>query len=170
MIFKPDDSPSINKHFSYKLCKLLSSLSYTTHEYEKIAEKIESNDEKMALLSVAAETNQYAAEISSQLKCLDIPYLSSAKDFDNTELLEYVHAVSTTGDKHNLSTICYENEHSLVDAYGDILDEYVPFPFLKEIIARQLKGIKLAFIKVKFFDFLQFESLRSQNSFGFQLS
>jgi hypothetical protein len=172
MIFKPD-CPVINKHFSYKLCKLLSFLNYTTCEYETIAERIQNSDEKMALLSIAAETNQYAAEISSQLKCLDIPYLSTYRsDLDGKEILEYIYAVTKPDDKHNLSAICYENEHSLVDVYRDILlNEYIPFPFLKQIITRQLSGIKLAFMKARLFDFLQVGNLPHQNNFNFlQLS
>jgi hypothetical protein len=170
MIFKPD-CPVVNKHFSYKLCKLLSFLNYTTCEYEKIAERIQNSDEKMALLSIAAETNQYAAEISSQLKCLDIPYISAYRDLDGNEIADYIHAVATPDDKHNLSVICYENEHSLVDVYRDILlNEYIPFPFLKQIITRQLTGVKLAFMKARLFDFLQFGGLNRQNNFSFQLS
>jgi len=170
MIFKPS-FPIVSKHFSYKLCNLLSLLNYTTSEYEKIAEEIQDKDEKMALLSIAAETNQYAAEISSQLKCLNVAYLSAHRDFDSREILEYVQTVSTSNDKHNLSAICYENEHSLVDTYGDILqNEYIPFPFLKQMISQQLTGVKLAFMKLRLFDFLQFGELRRRNELSFQLS
>ena len=170
MIFKPN-SPGTNKHFSYKLCKLLSFLNYTTCEYGRIAEKIQNNEEKMALLSIAAETNQYAAEIRSQLKCLDIPYLSASRDFDNREILEYVQTITTADNKHNLAAICYENEHSLIDTYRDILlNEHIPFPFLKQMIAHQLTGVKLAFMKARLSDFLQFGDLRRENNLNVLLS
>ena len=168
MIFKPT-CPITSKHFSYKLCKLLSFLNYTSCEYGKIAEEIQNQEEKMTLLSIAAETNQYAAEISSQLKCLDIPYLSAYRDFDNREISEYVRTITTAGNKHNLAAICYENEHSLIDSYRDILNEHIPFPFLKQMIAHQLTGIKLAFMKARLTDFLRFGDLHRENNF-FQLS
>jgi hypothetical protein len=170
MIFKPS-SPIVNKHLSYKLCKLLSFLNYTTAEYEKIAAEIKNNDEKMALLSIAAQTNQYATEISSQLRCLDIPYLSAHRDFDYREVLQYVQTVRTLEDKHNLSAICYEKEHSLVDIYRDILqNEYIPFPFLKQMITHQFTGVKLAFMKMRLFDFLQFGGLQRKNNLSFQFN
>jgi hypothetical protein len=157
MIFK-NNAPveRINKTISYKLCNLLSFLKQATSEYEKVAEEIENKDLRMALRSIAVETNQYANELSAQLKCFDIPHLSSLPKFNDYEVLEYIHSITTPAEGNNLSAICNESEHFLIGAYRDVLNEYIPFPFLKEIIATQLNGIKGAFMKIKLLDFIRF--------------
>ena len=143
----------MNMGVSYKLCNLLSFLKQTTSEYEKVAEEIGNKDLQMAFLSISAETNQYASELSSQLKCFDIPYMSPLPKFSNMDVSAYIHSV-TTDRNSNVSDICNESEYFLLNAYREVLNEYIPFPFLKEIINNQLNGIKGAFMKIKLLDFI----------------
>jgi hypothetical protein len=160
MIFKtafPAKHP--NKQFSYKLCRLLSFLNHTSYEYEKVADEMQNKDGQLALQSIATETKQYATELNAQLQCLDIPYLAPSGNFNSNEVSAYVHAISSPGDDHvNLADICYENEHSLIDAYRDVLNEYTPFPFIKQMIEQQFTGVKTAFMKLRLLDLIQFKS------------
>ena len=145
----------ITDAIEYKLCTLLAYLGHTTIELNSVANELQDVDLKMAILEVATETNQLTNELNAQLKCLGINYLMPSVKFEANEISEYVSSISPFEGKKEGFAICGRSIYFIIAAYKDVLKENIPYPFLKEFIQHQLKGIKSAFSQILLLDLVK---------------
>jgi hypothetical protein len=157
MIFKKNlSSEKENKAGTYKLCNMLSYLKQTTSEFETIADSVEDKDFKMALRGIAVQARQYANELDSQLKCMDVYYLSPFTHFKRDEISILAYQINTDKSKKNVSAICDQSESFFTTAYQDILNIDFRYPFLKNIIHSQFNGICSAFKQMRLLNMMKF--------------
>ena len=150
MIFKKNiPGERENKAGTYKLCNMLSFLKQTTSEFETIANSVDDKDFKMALQGISVQANQYANELASQLKCMDVYYLSPFTHFKRDEVFILAHEVNADKSKKNIRSICDQSELFFKTAYEDILNIDFTYPFLKDIIRSQFNGIHSAFMQMR---------------------
>jgi len=108
-------------------------------DYEQMGADFSDSHLKGTVLSLAQESNQYAAEVSSQIHCL-------AGDFKEP-VLKY-NLIETDGpgssDEERISKICHISEDKLLRFYQELLDEpnlFTLFKGLRRMIQYQMERI-----------------------------
>ncbi len=125
-----------------KLHTLFELLKERKTEYECFAGKVNNNQLKVTVLSLAQETNQYAAELSSQIQMMGGKVQGVAHDFhsvDNTMI---------TGEVEILKS-CEISEKKMIVAYRSILNEPFLHENLRNLIRYQLNGLTYAFMQLR---------------------
>lgn len=133
-----------------KICALLFFLTQSKAEFEMVADEVEDCTLKTALNGLSTESDQYANEITVQLKTLGIKGIAP-KNFveDCKEEIEKAAMQQNEAAGNELMTICEATEQAITKAYGEILNEYFPFSNLKDIMTYQVNSLKFAFMKIK---------------------
>jgi len=150
---------TLNSKIADKFCGLLYSLTQSKNEFEMVADEIEDCNLKTALNGLSNESDLFAKEISNQLKTLGISDVVPANYFEHCINDNDVSNIEVKPGKGNeLLAICNHSEHSITKAYWDILNEYVPFPTLRDIMTYQLNALKFAFMKIKMLNSARFAS------------
>jgi len=150
---------TFNTKIADKFCGLLYSLTQSKNEFEMVADEVEDCNLKTALNGLSTETDLFANEIANQLKTLGINDVVPPKYFDNCIHDPQIPETAARAGKGNeLLAICNQTEHSITKAYWDILNEYVPFPTLRDIMTYQLNSLKFAFMKIKMLNSARFAS------------
>ena len=132
-----------------KLCGLLFFLTQSKAEFEMVADEVEDRNLKTALNGLSSESNQYANEITTQLKSLGVNGIMPKSFFENYDWQNYTLAEPADKKGNELMSICDTNENSITKAYSEILNEYFPFANLRDIMTYQVNSLKLAFMKIK---------------------
>jgi hypothetical protein len=148
---------TFNTGITDKFCGLLYTLTHYKNEFEMVADEVEDCNLKTALNGLSTETDQFANEIANQLKTLGITELVTPSYFDNCTS-DPLPDNNVDGAGNELLAICNHSEHSLTKAYWNILNEYVPFPILRDIMTYQLNALKYAFMKIKMLNSARFSS------------
>jgi len=152
MIFKKNTSAEKDSSTSAnQLCNMLSYLKQTTSEFEAIADSVEDKDFGMALRSIAVQTNQYANELDSQLKCMDVYNLSPQTQYKVDDLSIFANTIDKN--RKNVLAVCDRSESFFTTAYQEILKLDFDYPFLKTMISSQFDGIRAAFMKMRLFEY-----------------
>jgi hypothetical protein len=122
-----------------KLTSLYRILMEGKADYEQMGADFSDKQLKNTVLSLAQESNQYAAEVSSQIHCL-------AGDFKEP-LLKY-NLIETDGpgssDEERISKVCDISEDKLLRFYKELLDEpnmFSLFKGLRRMIQYQMERI-----------------------------
>ena len=132
-----------------KVCGLLFFLSQSKAEFEMVADEVEDCNLKTALNGLSSESDQYANEITTQLKNLGVNGIVPKSFFENCDWQNYTLAEPTDTKGNELMSICDTTENSITKAYYEILNEYFPFANLRDIMTYQVNSLKLAFMKIK---------------------
>ena len=146
----------INNTLESKLHNLVSFLRQINRGIDGIAEEIDCKNLKTALLALAVESKQYAKEISDQLLHLNMVMLPECKDqfWDRIEFNVHEQAGFAKGSE--ISALCNNCETYFGKLYNDVLQEYLPYQSLKDIITYQLFATQCAFMKIRLLNNLRF--------------
>lgn len=147
---------TINETLQTKLQSLVSFLRQINKGFDDIAEEIDCTNLKTALLALAVESKQYAKEISNQLQHLNIVVPPEYTDqlWDRIELNVHEQAGFAKGSE--IAALCNNCETYFGKLYDDVLQEYLPYKSLKDIITYQLFATQCAFMKIRLLNNLRF--------------
>lgn len=116
-------------------------------DYEQMSADISDNQLRSTVLSLAQESNQYAAEVSSQIHSL-------AGDF-KAPILKY-NLIDADGpgssDEERISKVCILSEDKLLRFYKELLDEpglFSLFKGLRRMIQYQMERISGAISQLR---------------------
>lgn len=141
----------INHAIADKFCGLLQFLKKYQATFETVADEVEDCNLKTALNGLSAESIQFANEICNQLKTFGLPYRldTNVSPENDEENYFYLYESPTPGMGNELMSLCNSSEKSIISAYTDILNEYLPMNNLRNIMLYQLNALKLAFMRIK---------------------
>src|SRR5689334_4028317 len=94
-----------------KLCMLLSILTQLPGKLEMIADEIDNENLKNAFSSIALESNQYAKELSEQLRSLAITPMDAGTDHLEEAIIESGLANSPKEKGREVLSICESCEN-----------------------------------------------------------
>ncbi len=130
-----------------KISLLVKLLKKSKQELEIAASDLKEQDVKSSVIGIALETNQYAEELSGQLKMLGI----------EDPIKEHPEEVSASSDKllklytkDSIFIYCHKSEKKFIKAYTDILNEYFPYQSVRSMMIYQLNEIRCAFMRMHF--------------------
>ena len=130
------------------ICKLLWQ---GKKEYEQVATAAKDKDLQCTMLSLAQESNQYANELSSQVRTLGgVPEIEKINE---PEVREEIKSLS---DDKEILTFCNKNEKKMIGAYREILNESHLYDGLRKMIRYQLNEMLCIFMQVKQLGALKF--------------
>ncbi len=154
---------SINLNQQSKLQNLVSYLWEITAGFENIAEEIECNNLKTALIALSVESKQYAEEICDQLQNINVcvPIVHSTSLWEQIELEMQKEASFTQGGE--IVALCNNCENYFKQLYDDVLKEYLPIKNFKDIITYQLFATQCAFMKIRLLNSLRFKKRQLVN-------
>lgn len=138
-----------------KFYGLLTYLTYTKTEFELVADEIEDCKLKTALNGLSEESDQYKNELCLELKALGFQY-QSPNALVNVEEVNSNISSECFEKGNELQLICSCSESYITRAYRDILNEYFPFPAIRQIMIYQLNTLKSAFMKVNLLNSARF--------------
>jgi hypothetical protein len=149
---------TINEILQGKLQKLVSYLSQITDGFESIAEDIENTNLKTAMIALSVESKQYAEEISDQLQQFNIaiPLISTDQLWQRIETDTHEQAAFSKGGE--IIALCNNCEMYFNKLYEDVLQEYFPLTYFKDIITYQLYATQCAFMKIRLLNTLRFSN------------
>jgi adenosine deaminase len=127
-----------------KLCRLSSFLLNASEEFENVAKYIRDKKLKMSIRSVALTTKQYKRELSSQLSMLRLNC-----GLNNNDEREGQYALNKNVSDKKIVEHCCNSEVFFSRAYKSILNEYLPFKPLRDMLRYQLTGIQASFRQLK---------------------
>ncbi len=127
-----------------KLHMLSGLLKERKTAYEAFAGKLENEELKRTVLTLAQETNQYSIELSSQLETMGdntgaVTETTNGMDGDKTMALE----------EKDILKSCELSEQKMITAYRTILNEPFLHENLRSLMRCQLNGITYAFLQLK---------------------
>lgn len=154
---------SINQNQQSKLQNLVSYLWEITAGFENIAEEIECNNLKTALIALSVESKQYAEEICDQLQDMNVcvPHMQTTSLWDQIEEQMQKEASFTQGGE--IVALCNNCENYFKKLYEDVLKEYLPIKNFKDIITYQLFATQCAFMKIRLLNSLRFNKRNNLN-------
>lgn len=122
-----------------KLTGLHRMLMEGKADYEQMGADFSNSQLKNTVLGLAQESNQYAAEVSSQIHCL-------AGDFREPQLKYNLIEADGPGssDEERIAKVCNLSEDKLLRFYKDLLDEpglFNVFKGLRRMIQYQMERI-----------------------------
>ena len=130
-----------------KLTGLYRALMEGKADYEQMGADFSDNQLRRTILGLAQESNQYAAEVSSQIHCL-------AGDF-REPVMKY-NLIDADGpgnsDEERISKVCDISEHKLLRFYKELLDEpgsFDLFKGLRRMIQYQMEHISGAISQLR---------------------
>ena len=149
---------TVNEILKGKLQNLVSFLSQIKEGFETIAEDIECNNLKTAMIALSVESQQYAEEIRVQLE--DYYLTAPASDADQlwTRIETNMHEQASYSRGGEIVALCNNCELYFNKLYEEILQEYFPYKKFKDIIAYQLYATQCAFMKIRLLNALRFNS------------
>lgn len=138
-----------NKYVARQLNDLLDILHELKTGLEQVADSVTDKQLRKTISSVALESNQYAAEITSKIQSLGgKPHHSSLHRKFN--LMGFDPAGSSIVDTEPAALArCYSSENSIIKAYRNFLNEYTPYEDVRSLVRTQLNGILCAFVQLK---------------------
>ena len=134
-------------HTVKKLNTLLQAVQDTKKKFETFASGIKNTQLHQAIISLAVENNQYAAELKSLISSL-------GGEAETVESENNKKTKSRIVEK-NVLTACEKTEQVLVKIYKEILEESYIYDSLKKIISYQMNGVTYAFQKIKLLNKVQ---------------
>lgn len=147
---------TINHTLQLKLQTLVSFLRQITRGFDTLAEEIDCNNLKTAMIAVAVESNQYAKEISDQLQHFNITVPMEYTDQSWKRIEINVHEQAGFVKGSEITALCNNCEIYFGKLYKDVLQEYFPYKNLKDIITYQLFATQCAFSKIRLLNTLRF--------------
>ena len=155
-------TPSSSMGKIQRLCTLLVKEKKL---FEEMASHIHDRALRCTVLSLAQQNNQYAAELSSYIRCTggrdfpsfvietdsahDLPTIKNDMEPDEPRVLEY----------------CRTNERKIVLAYRRLLKESLLYEGLQKMVDYQLSGILAAFMQLKLLSSLRKAKAAEENAF-----
>lgn len=134
-----------------RLSHLLNLLRIEKEKYEKIAFSATDRQIKLAVSSLAQETNQYICELASQLRSLGANFVSEHENITK----EYAGPETDLNRDKILSVstleFCKESEKQMINAYRAVLNEPFLMEGVRKLIRTQLNGMMYAFLQLKLF-------------------
>ena len=146
----------INNRLQCKLRNLVSFLSQVTTGFNTIAEEIDCSDLKTAMVAVAIESKQYAKEIRNQLHLFNVNIPTEYNDQLWKNIVVNVHEQASFAKGGEIVALCNNCEIYYRKLYEDVLQEYLPYKNLKNIITYQLFATQCAFLKIRLLNTLRF--------------
>jgi len=144
------------KQVEDKLCTLLTFLTQLPGKLEMIADEIDNENLRNALCAVAVESNEYAKELNTQLRSLEIiPPVTGIYNLEE-EIIERGLSNSPKEKGKEVLYICESCDEFFSQLYTDLLNDYFPGTSLKNMMNYQLLGIKSAFMRIRFLNSLRF--------------
>ena len=138
-----------NKYVARQLNELLDILLELKHGLESVAETVTDKQLRKTISSVALESNQYAAEITSKIQSLGgKPHHATLHKRTNLMGLD-PEGNETVGAEPAALARCYSSENFIVKAYRNFLNEYTPYEDVRSLVRTQLNGILCAFVQLK---------------------
>lgn len=138
-----------NKYVARQLNDLLDILHELKTGLEQVADSVTDKQLRKTISSVALESNQYAAEITSKIQSLggkphhsDLHRRFNLMGFDQTD-------GSAVDSEPAALARCYSSENSIIKAYRNFLNEYTPYEDVRSLVRTQLNGILCAFVQLK---------------------
>src|SRR6478752_5740150 len=129
-----------------KLCKLSTFLNHASKELDNVASHVEQKKIKMSVRDLALKVKQYKCELNSQIAMLNLKcslgrniHKEAANNFTENKKLS---------DK-KIIELCCNSEVFFSKAYNSILNGFIPFKPLKDMLRYQLTGILSAFRQLK---------------------
>lgn len=148
---------NISKTLQGKLQHLISFLCQVNKGFDNVAEEIDNDDLKTAMIAVAVEANQYAGEICHQLQQHNISIVKQELDSNIWNKIETdMQNESGNCKGREIATLCKNCEIYFSKFYSDVLQEYLPYTRLKDIISFQLYAAQCALMKIKLLNSLRF--------------
>ncbi|HRH48190.1 MAG TPA: hypothetical protein PLP23_05550 [Panacibacter sp.] len=138
-----------------KIHLLISFLHQTREEFELVSKEIDDDHLRLTLRSFALETNQYEQELKSQLQMLRINEIPVISIFNCEELLKNIRSIMNAASLKETLVICTATERFFEKAYRNVLNEYFPYQWLRDILIYQLNSIKCSFMKIKLLNSIQ---------------
>ena len=137
-----------NKYVARQLNELLDILLELKHGLESVAATVTDKQLRKTISSVALESNQYAAEITSKIQSLGgKPHHATLHK--RTNLMGLDPEGNETGSEPAALARCYSSENFIVKAYRNFLNEYTPYEDVRSLVRTQLNGILCAFVQLK---------------------
>ncbi|MBK7123407.1 MAG: hypothetical protein IPH68_11700 [Chitinophagaceae bacterium] len=154
----PDKMDTINYTLFNKLQNLVSFLTQANRGFHEIAEDVDCNNLKTALIALAVESRQYANEISDRLLTinLQIPHVFTDQLWEKIETNIYEQASPEKGSE--IAALCNNCEIYFAEFYNDVLNEPLPHKKFKDIITYQLLATQCAFMKIRLLNTLRFNN------------
>ena len=134
-----------------KMNNLCSLLLQEKKEFEQVATNITNKDLRNSMLTIAQESNQYAYELSSQMRTL-----GGVQEIEKIKEPELKDEIRNLNDENEILTFCKMNEKKMINAYQEILNESFLYEGLKKMIRYQLNEMLCAFMQVKQLNALKF--------------
>ena len=131
-----------------KIQRLYSLLVKEKKLFEEMAMHINDRSLRCTVLSLAQQNNQYAAELSSYIKC------TGGRDFPSFVIeTNPVPELPTSKkelypDERGILKYCRANERKIVRAYRRLLSESLLYEGLQKMIDYQFSGILAAFVQL----------------------
>jgi len=138
-----------NKYVARQLNDLLDILHELKTGLEQVADSVTDKQLRKTISSVALESNQYAAEITSKIQSLGgKPHHSSLHRKFNLMGFDQTDGSAVDSEPTALAR-CYSSENSIIKAYRNFLNEYTPYEDVRSLVRTQLNGILCAFVQLK---------------------
>ena len=138
-----------NKYVARQLNELLDILHELKHGLESVAATVTDKQLRKTISSVALESNQYAAEITSKIQSLGgKPHHATLHKRTNLMGLDAEGNETSESEPAALAR-CYSSENFIVKAYRNFLNEYTPYEDVRSLVRSQLNGILCAFVQLK---------------------
>jgi hypothetical protein len=153
-----ENTDTINFTLFNKLQKLVSFLTQANRGFHEIAEDVDCNNLKTALVALAMESRQYANEISERLMIfnMQIPQVFTDQLWEKIETNIHEQARPEKGGE--IAALCNNCEMYFAEFYNDVLNESLPHKNFKDIITYQLLATQCAFMKIRLLNTLRFNN------------
>ncbi len=149
---------SINESLKEKLQSLVSYLCQITEGFENVAEDVECANLKTAMFTLSVEAMQYAEEITTRVKELNISIPLTATDQLWKKIESDIHEEADFSKGGEIVALCNNCETYFNKFYEDILLEYLPLKNFKDIITFQLNATRFSFMKIRLLNTLRFSN------------
>ena len=130
-----------------KINRLYQLLIRDKKIFEQVAGQIKDNALRCTILSLAQQSNQYAAELFSLMESARTPVKLTDQPVNNTN--------NILPDENRVLAFCNSSERKLVMAYRKILKESVLYTGLQKMMGYQLDGLLAASMQLKLLNSLQ---------------
>lgn len=147
---------NVNYTLRCKLQSLVSFLSQINKGIDTVAEEIDNTNLKTAMIALAVESKQYAKEISKQLEQFNAGAATEFTDHVWKQIEAGINEQAGLAKGDEIIALCNNCENYFGKMYDDVLQEYLPYKNLKEIITCQLFALQSAFMKIRLLNTLRF--------------
>jgi hypothetical protein len=148
---------NVNYTLRCKLQSLVSFLSQVNKGIDAVAEEIDNANLKTAMIALAVESKQYAKEISKQLEQFNAGAPTEFTDHVWKQIEAGINEQAGVTKGGEIIALCNNCENYFRKMYDDVLQEYLPYKNLKDIITCQLFALQSAFMKIRLLNTLRFK-------------